>query len=89
MSDASDGFSMLFLAMHASIVTSAIAIAPAIPIRQSNAITIGSAPFMDNISAVEVPRMPVKVAYKCPLKPIVFSSRGCHLLLTGSETVAP
>lgn len=60
MSAASNGRSMLFLAMQASIITSAIAIAPAIPMRQSSANMIGNLPDIDMISAVEAPRIPVR-----------------------------
>lgn len=61
MSGASDGRSMLFLAIHASIVTSAMVIAPTIPTRQSSAVTIGNLPYIDMISAVEAPKMPYQI----------------------------
>lgn len=50
---------MLFVAMQASIVTSAMAMEAIIPMRHSNAIIIGSLSNVETTNVVATPNMPV------------------------------
>lgn len=64
MSGASAGLSILFFAMHASIVTSAMATAVEIPIKQSTAEVTGSPTTTATIAAEAVPSIPTTTKNK-------------------------
>jgi hypothetical protein len=63
MSGAKDLISILFFAIQASIVTSAIATPAVIPIKQLNATAIGTLPRVATINAETQPRTPATKKY--------------------------
>ncbi len=67
MSGTNDGLSIPFFAMHASIVTSAMATAVDIPTKESIAEVIGSPLTMVTIAAEAVPSTPVSTRNKWDL----------------------
>lgn len=100
MSGASSGLSILFFAMQASIVTSAMATAVEIPTKQSTAELTGNPIVIATIAAETVPSIPtvmkskrgfISEAYSCcvPVGNLAVSHKKCLQLLQLLHIITP